>query len=79
MLNLHHLPQTISAVVGDGSDLRARVRYSWEQPRVLGAAGGPRQALPLLEAETFLLVNGDVLTEVDLQGLTDSHRSSGVR
>src|SRR5436309_3619938 len=76
VLNLHHLPQTISAVVGDGSDLRARVRYSWEQPRVLGAAGGPRKALPLRESATFLLVNGDVLTEVDLQGLTDSHASS---
>ena len=34
-------------VVGDGRDLGVRVRYSWEQP-VLGSAGGPRHALPLL-------------------------------
>ena len=47
VLNLHHLPETIAASVGDGSDLSARVRYSWEQP-VLGSAGGPRRALPLL-------------------------------
>src|SRR3954469_23242456 len=47
VLNLHHQPQTIAAVVGDGSDLGARVRYSWESP-VLGSAGGPRHALPLL-------------------------------
>ena len=47
VLNLHHLPETITASVGDGSDLDARVRYSWEQP-VLGSAGGPRHALPLL-------------------------------
>ena len=33
VLNLHHLPETIRRVVGDGSDLGARVRYSWEQPR----------------------------------------------
>ena len=45
VLNLHHLPQTIAAVVGDGADLGVHVRYSWEQPRVLGSAGGPRHAL----------------------------------
>src|SRR5512132_2729599 len=47
VLNLHHLPATVTASVGDGSDLGARVRYSWENP-VLGSAGGPRHALPLL-------------------------------
>src|SRR5438128_12573924 len=46
VLNLHHLPETLTAVVGDGSDLGASVRYSWEQPLVLGSAGGPRLALP---------------------------------
>jgi NDP-sugar pyrophosphorylase family protein len=47
VLNLHHDPASIGAVVGDGTDLGARVRYSWENP-VLGSAGGPRRALPLL-------------------------------
>jgi mannose-1-phosphate guanylyltransferase len=47
VLNLHHLPASITASVGDGSDLGARVRYSWEQS-LLGSAGGPRHALPLL-------------------------------
>jgi len=50
VLNLHHLPATITGSVGDGSDLGARVRYSWENP-VLGSAGGPRRALPLLVDE----------------------------
>src|SRR5215210_2096536 len=44
MLNLHYRPETVAAVLGDGSDLGARVRYSWEQPRLLGSAGGPRLA-----------------------------------
>jgi NDP-sugar pyrophosphorylase family protein len=77
VLNLHHLPHTIAAVMGDGSDMAARVRYSWEQPRVLGAAGGPRQALTIVGADTFLIVNGDVLTDVDLQALSDAHGASG--
>ena len=76
VLNLHHLPETIASVVGDGSDLRVRVRYSWEQPAVLGTAGGPRRALPLLGGGTFLIVNGDTLTDVDVPALVASHQAS---
>ena len=68
VLNLHHLPETIAAVVGDGSDLSVRVRYSWEQPVLLGAAGGPRHALAIVGADTFLLINGDTLTDLDSPG-----------
>jgi len=77
VLNLHHRPQTLTAVVGDGTDLAARVRYSWEQPRLLGSAGGPRLARPMLGADTFLIVNGDTLTDVDLARLADAHAASG--
>jgi NDP-sugar pyrophosphorylase family protein len=73
VLNLHHLPHTITREVGDGSDLGLRVRYSWETA-VLGSAGGPRQALPLLGEPTFLLVNGDTLTDVDAAALVAEHR-----
>jgi len=76
-LNLHHLPVTISAVVGDGSDLGAAVRYSWEQPAVLGSAGGPRLALPIIGADPFFIVNGDTLTDVDLHAMSDVHRRTG--
>jgi mannose-1-phosphate guanylyltransferase len=77
VLNLHHRPETIAATMGDGSDLGARARYSWEQPAVLGAAGGPRQALSIIGAETFFVINGDTLTDVDLAALADAHQSAG--
>jgi NDP-sugar pyrophosphorylase family protein len=77
--NLHHRPETIAAVLGDGSDLAVRVRYSWEQPLVLGTAGGPRQARPIVGADTFLLVNGDTLTDLELAPLLDAHRRTGAR
>jgi NDP-sugar pyrophosphorylase family protein len=77
VLNLHHLPASLTAVVGDGSDLSARVRYSWEQPVVLGSAGGPRQALAILGVDTFFIVNGDTLTDVSLDLLAAAHQSSG--
>jgi mannose-1-phosphate guanylyltransferase len=80
VLNLHHKPESITATVGDGSDLGARVRYSWESP-VLGSAGGPRHALPLVldstSDATFVLVNGDTLTNVDLPAMVRRHRDSG--
>jgi NDP-sugar pyrophosphorylase family protein len=77
VLNLHHRPDSIAAVVGDGSDLGVRVRYSWEQPTVLGSAGGPRLALPILGVDTFLIVNGDTLTDLDLDALVRAHQRSG--
>jgi NDP-sugar pyrophosphorylase family protein len=123
VLNLHHLPHTLTAVVGDGSDLGVRVRYSWESP-VLGSAGGPAQAMALLSGlppppgsgearrppspagagsgesrrsdsgggsasreggrpqasalrSTFLIVNGDTLTSLDVRSLVDDHHRSG--
>lgn len=99
VVNLHHLPHTLTHGLGDGSDIGMRVRYSWEMP-VLGSAGGPRHALPLLRdgganhAEalrrrgssasggddsrgSFLIVNGDTLTDVDLKAIVADHHSSG--
>jgi len=76
VLNLHHRPETVTQAVGDGSDLGLRVRYSWENP-ILGSAGGPRRALPLLGSSRFLLVNGDTLTDLDLPRLIERHNQSG--
>jgi NDP-sugar pyrophosphorylase family protein len=82
VLNLHHLPETLTRGIGDGSDIGVRVRYSWEMP-VLGSAGGPRRAVPLLQSvdnarqRRVLIVNGDTLTNVDVEALIDQHRASG--
>src|SRR6185503_3747872 len=82
VVNLHHHPASITRAVGDGGEFGARVRYSWEHP-VLGSAGGPRRALPLLvdrasadAGETFLMVNGDTLTALSLARLASAHYDS---
>ena len=77
VLNLHHRPETLTARIGDGADLGMRVRYSWESPAVLGSAGGPRHALPLLGADRFLIVNGDTLTDLDVPALVREHARTG--
>jgi mannose-1-phosphate guanylyltransferase len=76
VLNLHYKPDTITGVVGDGSHLGVRVRYSWEQP-ILGSAGGPRHALDLLESDPFLFLNGDTLCDVPLAPMVEAHQRSG--
>ena len=78
VLNLHHRPESIAAAVGDGSDLGARVRYSWESagPRVRRRTAA-RAAAALTDSErwrtgTCVLVNGDTLTDVDLPAMLDA-------
>src|SRR4029450_11320890 len=55
---------------------RAPLRASGEQP-LRGSAGGPKRALPLIERDPFLIVNGDTLTDVDLRALWQEHVNSG--
>lgn len=76
VLNLSHKPETLAALLGEGREFGMRVRYSWEFP-VLGSAGGPRRAMPLVGDDPFLIVNGDTLTSVDLQALWREHHDSG--
>lgn len=76
VVNLHHLPETITAVLGDGSQYGLPVRYSWER-HILGSAGGPRRALPLIGSDPFVIVNGDTLSDVDLQPMLEAHQANG--
>jgi mannose-1-phosphate guanylyltransferase len=75
LLNLHYRPDTITAVVGDGSGLGVRVRYSWEVP-LLGSGGGPRRAFGLVPDDRLWLVNGDTFTDVDLAAMAADHARS---
>ena len=76
VLNLHHLPESVCGVIGDGTHLGLSVKYSWESP-LLGSAGGPRHALPLLDADEFLIVNGDTLCPAPLEPILSAHRATG--
>lgn len=84
VLNLHYLPHTITGLIGDGAAYGLRVRYSWERV-LLGSAGGPRHALPLMfsthaaarDSDPFLIVNGDTLTDITLAPIIDAHARTG--
>lgn len=73
-LAVGHLAHLIRAVVGDGSRHGLEVRYhDEEQP--LGTAG-PLASIPDLD-ETFLMLNGDVLTTLDFRALVQAHQEAG--
>jgi NDP-sugar pyrophosphorylase family protein len=76
VVNLHYLPETIrSALQGRKAD-ELRIHYSYE-PSILGTAGGLKQAEPILDDGTFLLVNGDTLLDSDLAEPVEFHRARG--
>jgi NDP-sugar pyrophosphorylase family protein len=78
VVNLHHLPDAIRAVLGDGRDLGlAGLDYSPE-PAILGTAGGIGKAAALLRGDgPFVVHNADCLSDVDLGALLRFHRTSG--
>jgi mannose-1-phosphate guanylyltransferase len=78
MVNLHHLPETVEAALGDGRRFGLRIRYSRETA-ILGTGGGPRKLRNFFGEEPFLVVNGDVLFDFDLKELLARHRASGVK
>ena len=62
-------------VLGDGSAFGMRLRYV-EEPRPLGTGGALKFAEPLLD-ERFLMLNGDVLTDMDLTAQIAHHEAVG--
>lgn len=76
VINLSWLGTQIRAALGAGSEFGVRISYSEEGPVALETAGGIFNALPLLGAEPFLVVNGDVWTDFDFGSLAlndDAH------
>jgi MurNAc alpha-1-phosphate uridylyltransferase len=63
VINHAHLGQHIEDALGDGGQFGANLRYSPEGEQALETAGGIINALPLLESEVFLVVNGDIATD----------------
>ena len=65
----------VRAVLGDGSQLGLRLRFV-EEPEPRGTAGALKFAEELLD-ERFLMLNGDVLTDLDLSAQIAQHEATG--
>lgn len=78
VLNLHHLPNKIRRCFGDGKSLGLKLSYSFE-PKILGTAGGIAQALDGLRDEATFVLNGDIIFDLDLKKMAESHRRAGAK
>jgi mannose-1-phosphate guanylyltransferase/phosphomannomutase len=75
VVTLAFMPQAIRTYFGDGESLEMDIDYSVEE-QPLGTAGSVRLAHQRLD-ETFLVISGDALCDVDLTALVDAHRAKG--
>ncbi len=75
VVTLQFLPSLISNYFGDGSEWGASMQYSTEFIP-LGTAGSVRNTSHLLD-ETFLVISGDALTDIDITAVVDFHRRKG--
>ncbi len=69
-------PEQIREHFGDGSEFGIELTYS-EEPEPLGTAGGVGKARDFLaETESFLVISGDALTDIDLSAMRDAHEAN---
>lgn len=72
---LHYMADEIESYFGDGSAYGVRMHYVIEDTP-LGTAGAVKLAQPFLNDETFLIISGDALTDLDLGTLIRRHRET---
>src|SRR3954464_14530767 len=77
VMSCGHLASGVRSVLGDGSALGIRLRYV-EEPEPLGTGGALKHAEALLD-ERFLMLNGDVLTDIDITAQLAHHAETGAR
>ena len=76
IFSVAYRPERVEAVFGDGRSFGVHIRYVVEQTP-LGTGGAVRNALELLDERTVVL-NGDVLTDVDLSSIIRLHEAERV-
>ncbi len=72
-VNLHHRPESVRAALGDGSRFGVKLHYV-EEPEILGTSGAIWNARALLDGDTFVVVNGKIITDIDLHAAFETHR-----
>ncbi|MGI8414248.1 MAG: sugar phosphate nucleotidyltransferase [Solirubrobacteraceae bacterium] len=77
ILSCGFMARGVRSVLGDGSALGVHLSYV-EEPRPLGTGGALKFARDRLD-ERFLMLNGDVLSDIDLSAQLAQHERSGAR
>jgi mannose-1-phosphate guanylyltransferase/phosphomannomutase len=73
VIAVHYLGEQIEAYFGNGHSLGLALRYAVEE-KPLGTAGSIKNAQPYLDRGTFLVISGDIVTDIDLSKAIHFHR-----
>ncbi len=68
-INLFHEGKQIEDLLGDGSELGMKIKYSYEK-ELLGTGGGILNAIDLIGEDPFLMMSGDTWSDFDLSTLS---------
>lgn len=73
IINVYHLADQIMSYLGDGSRFGVRITYS-EEDRLWGDAGSVKRCEDFFGDETFLVIGGDDLADIDLTRFLENHK-----
>jgi mannose-1-phosphate guanylyltransferase/phosphomannomutase len=73
---LHYLADEVESYFDSGVDFGVKMEYVVEDTP-LGTAGAVKMADKLLAGETFIVISGDALTDIDLSALVEHHKREG--
>jgi NDP-sugar pyrophosphorylase family protein len=72
VVNLHHRPESVRAALGDGSKFGVKLHYV-EEPVILGTSGALDNTREFFRDDTFLAINGKIITDIDLHAALETH------
>ena len=73
VVNLHHRPESVRRALGDGARFGVKLHYV-EEPVILGTSGALDNTREFFERETFVVVNGKIITDIDLKAAIETHQ-----
>lgn len=73
MVNISYFPEKIKHYFGDGKKYGLKISYSFEK-KALGTAGGIKNVENFFKKNTFIVVSGDGLTDINLARVVDFHK-----
>ncbi len=75
VVNLHHRPESVRRALGDGRRFGVKLHYV-DEPVILGTSGALDNTREFFDRDTFLVVNGKIITDIDLHAAIETHRKA---
>jgi len=74
VVNVHHFADQIEDAIKKYNGWGASITISDEREQVLETGGGLKKAEPFLKNSSFVIINVDILTDMDLGAMIHQHR-----